>query len=79
MITVTVFKTGLALEADLSKLTRQIQKKEGLSYLVASSEAEKRLDKIAFRQYINTDVDKLDIKSLGEHIAHGAPFRAVKG
>ena len=78
MITVTVFKTGLALEADLSRLTRKIQKNEHCNYNVACQEAEKRLDKIAWKQIIHTEVEKLDLISLGEHIAQGAPFKIEK-
>lgn len=77
-ITITVEKHGLALEADLSRLTRKIQKEEKLRYHLACAEAEKRLDYVAFTQIIHTESVDLhkdgNLRALGEHIAQGAPF-----
>jgi hypothetical protein len=77
-ITVTVYKNGLGLEAALSKLTREAQK-EGLSYRDAQGVAEKRLDPVMFRQITHSDSVELDLTSLGEHIACGAPFKVTRG
>lgn len=76
-VTVTVYKCGLTLEADMSKLTRQIQKKEKLGYKTSLAKAEKEFNPIQFTQIISTDSEELDRKALqllGEHISHGAPF-----
>ena len=51
-ITVSILKTGLALEAELSRITRSIQKKDKLGYKFACIEAEKRLDPVAYTQVL---------------------------
>lgn len=76
--TVTVYKTGLTLEADLSKLTRQIQKNESCSYHVACQEAEKRLDYVQHTQVIHTESKDVNFDDLGYHISKGAPFSVEK-
>lgn len=77
-ITVTIYKCGLGLEADLSRLTREIQKKEKLGYKSASSEAERRLDRVHYTQVLSTDYEDINLQLLGEHIAKGAPFTIVR-
>ena len=77
-ITVSILKTGLALEAELSKITRGIQKKDKLGYKFAIIEAEKRIDPVAYTQVLHTDSMELDLQTLGEHIAHGSPFKITR-
>lgn len=77
-ITVSILKTGLALEAELSKITRGIQKKDKLGYKTAIAIAEKRIDPVAYTQVLHSDSVELDLQSLGEHIAHGSPFTIVR-
>jgi len=81
-ITVTIFKHGLALEADLSRLTRKFQREKRMSYKQACAEAEKELDPVAFTQVLNSDSEELlknsELQLLGEHIAHGSPFEITR-
>jgi hypothetical protein len=77
-ITVSILKTGLALEAELSRITRGIQKKDKLGYKFAIVEAEKRIDPVAYTQVLHSDSVELDLQTLGEHIAHGSPFTIVR-
>jgi hypothetical protein len=77
-ITVTVFKTGLQLESDLSRETRRLQRSKGLGYKAACAQAEANLDPVHYTQVINTDSEELlkndALHTLGQHIANGAPF-----
>ena len=81
-ITVSILKTGLALEAELSRITRSIQKKDRLGYKFAIVEAENRIDPVAYTQIIHSDSEELQsygaLHLLGEHIAHGSPFEIVR-
>lgn len=77
-ITVVVFKEGLQKEAELSQITRQIQKKEKLGYHQACAEAEKRFNPVAYNQVTHTESLELDLYSLGEHIAKGSPFKITR-
>jgi hypothetical protein len=74
-ITVTVYKDGLQKEAELSKLTGQIQKHEGLNYHNACTEAERRFNPVAYNQITHSESLELDLMTLGEHIAKGSPFK----
>jgi hypothetical protein len=73
-ITVTVFKHGLALEAELNKIARGIERKEDMEHRFAVVEAEKRLDPVAYTQVTHSESKELDLQTLGQHIAKGAPF-----
>lgn len=77
-ITVSILKSGLGLEAELSKITRGIQKKDKLGYKFAIIEAEKRINPVAYTQVLHSDSVDIDLQTLGEHIAHGLPFTIVK-
>lgn len=81
-ITVTIYKHGLALEADLSRLTRTFQREKKMGYKQACIEAEKELDPIAFTQVLHSESEELakysELQLLGEHIAHGSPFDIVR-
>lgn len=72
-ITVTVFKDGLALEAELNKSARQLAKKKGIAFHNAMTEVERTYDPITYTQVIHSDSKELDLKTLGQHIANGAP------
>ncbi len=78
-ITVTVYKDGLQKEAELNKLTGQIQRKEKLGYHQACAEAEKRFNPVAYNQVTHSESIELDrhenLYALGEHIAKGSPFK----
>ena len=76
-VTFTVYKCGLTLEAELSKLTRKIQKQDKLGYKIAFARAEKEINPVQYVQVISTDSEELDHKSLqllGHHVSQGAPF-----
>lgn len=73
-ITVTVYKDGLQLEADLSRLTRKIQKEKRLGYKAACQLAEQEHDPVHYTQVLHSDSEELDLQTLGAHIAKGAPF-----
>jgi hypothetical protein len=77
-ITVTVFKHGLNLEAQLNKLSRFIENTEGMEHRFAIVEAEKRLDPIEYTQVLHSESKELDLQSLGHHIAKGAPFQIAR-
>jgi hypothetical protein len=77
-ITVTVYKHGLALESELNKKSRQIQDKTGCNWQNACTQAEKELDPIAYTQITHSDSKELDLQSLGQHIAKGAPFNVER-
>ena len=72
-ITIVVYKSGLALEAGLHKLTREIQKKKGIGYKAALIEAEKEFDYVQYTQVIHSNSIEIDYYSLGAHVAGGAP------
>lgn len=74
-ITLTVFKCGLALEAELNKKTTYLQKHKQMSYLNACVEAKKLVDPVAYVQIINTEYEGIDLKSLGAHLAKEAPWQ----
>lgn len=74
-ISVTILKHGLALEAELSKITRQVQKTKDMGYNMACREAERLIDPVAYTQITHSDSMELDLQTLGEHIAKGAPFK----
>lgn len=77
-ITLTVYQTGLQLEAGLSRLTRQLQKTKKLGYKAACQEAERQYNDVHYTQVIHSDSEELlknsELEALGQHLAHGAPF-----
>lgn len=72
-ITITVLKTPSTKEAEVNKISRRIMKQQGLKYHEAVALAEKEFDPVQYTQILHSDSTELDLHSLGDHIANGAP------